>query len=65
MTTEPEKKVVVTEIRHGHANSYLKGTFTPGMTSKEVRLKIDGTFGGTFTYFDQINGVFHFTAYND
>lgn len=62
---EEEKKVTVLSYTRGANNTYKEGTFTPGMTTAEVAPYLRGSWGGIFTLFDTIKGVFSFTAYRD
>lgn len=48
---------------HTSSSMLIKGTYPEGVTQEEVRKRVDGTFGGRFTYFD--HGSFEFIAYTD
>jgi hypothetical protein len=50
---------------HSNSSMIKEGVFPPGTTSEEVRKAVDGTFGGSFEYFDSEHGKFKFIAYTD
>lgn len=50
-------------IPHTHFTQIIRGIYPDGMTKEAVRKKIDGTFGGRFTSFE--NNRFEFIAYTD
>ncbi len=48
---------------HTAATMILEGVYPEGTTKEEVRIVVDGTFGGRFEHFG--NGKFRFIAYTD
>ena len=50
-------------LSHTHFSMIKQGVYPDNMTINEVRIKVGGTFGGRFEYFD--NNKFKFIAYID
>lgn len=48
-----------------HCSMIKEGVFPPGTTQEEVRVHVDGSFGGHFHKWDEKKGEFYFIAYTD
>lgn len=51
------------KYEHTHFSMRIEGRYPPGMSSADVKKKVNGTFGGRFDYFD--HGRFVFIAHTD
>jgi len=50
---------------HTHFSMIKEGCFPKGTTGEQVREKVNGTFGGRFTKWDEQRCEFEFVAYTD
>jgi hypothetical protein len=60
-----DTKISYRILPHSNSSQRVEGVFPPGTTREEVKKRVDGTFGGRFEKFDEVNRTFVFIAQTD